>query len=69
MRATTFDGNRIRFDFVDGSNRASPDEPHMHALTMTLLDENRIQHEWEMHKDGKKQHSEKFILTRIGATD
>ena len=69
MRATTFDGNCVRFDFVDGGNMASPDEPHMHALTMTLLDDNKIQHEWEMHKDGKKQHSEKFILTRIDMAD
>lgn len=64
MRATGFDKNQIHFQFVDASNMASPAESHMHALTITFIDDQHIRHEWENFEDGKKQHTAVFALTR-----
>ena len=64
MHARGIQDNKIGFQFKDGGNMASPDEMHMHSLTITFLDSDRIQHEWQLYRDGKKDHAEKFILTR-----
>jgi peroxiredoxin len=65
MRAQRFEKDRIVFAFVDASNMASRDEPHMHALTITLSGDDRITHEWAMYEKGEKTHTEAFELTRV----
>ena len=65
MRAKSFDGGKLRFQFVDGSNMKSGKETHMHALTIKLLDDDRMIHEWELYADGKKQQTVVITLNRV----
>ncbi len=57
------DGRVITFNFVDATNLASPDAPHMHRMVLTLVDENHHTEEWTFMDHGK-EHSEMFDLHR-----
>jgi hypothetical protein len=48
MQADASDGKTIAFHFVDGTNLAGPDAPHMNDLTITFVDANHITQEWAM---------------------
>lgn len=67
MKATNVKGNKYIFKFVDGTNMASDKEMHMGGLTLTIVDQDHIRHEWTLFKDGKPQrdHQEVFELTRV----
>ena len=62
MRAKGFDGETLRFEFLDGSNMESNRESHMLAMTIKFLDDGRMQHEWEMYMDGQKQQTVSLTL-------
>jgi hypothetical protein len=55
MRAKAVEGNRLRFEYVDVSNLARPDDHHMSGLVMTLPAPDRLVHEWSSRASGKEQ--------------
>ena len=55
----------LRFEFVDGTNMASEKETHMRSLTVKFLDRDRMQHEWDLYADGKKQKTVTLTLHRV----
>lgn len=63
LRATSLDGNKMRFVFERGDNMKFADL-HIHDLTITFLDPNHIIQEWEAYKDGKPEHSTTLEFTR-----
>ena len=64
MQATTSpDGKTITFDFVDGTNLASPEIGHMHRMVLSLLDANHHTEEWT-YSDHGKETKEVFDLRR-----
>lgn len=67
MKARKFTDNKLEFRFIDGSNMASPKEMHMGGLRLTLVDENHLEHEWQLFMDGKpvKEHKTAFRFERM----
>jgi hypothetical protein len=64
MQATTSpDGKTITFDFVDGTNLASPETGHMHRMVLSMLDANHHTEEWT-YSDHGKETKEVFDLRR-----
>lgn len=43
----------------------SKKEPHMHAVTVTLVDNNKLKEEWVFYKDGKEESATLFSFNRI----
>jgi len=58
--------NLIRFNFVDITNLASPEAPHVHGFSMRLLDANHIELEFAFQGNHKKS-TEHITLTRVAA--
>ena len=55
MKATASpDGKTITFEFVDGTNIASPATPHMQRVVLKLLAPNHHIEEWTFSVDGKE---------------
>ncbi len=66
MRATPLsDTSTIAFSYVDGTNMASDQAPHMHSVTFDFLGEDQIKTVWSMHADGAEQSQAKFSLKRV----
>jgi hypothetical protein len=57
------DGKTITFKFVDATNLDSPETGHMHAMVLTLVDENHHTEEWTFLNHGKEM-KEVFDLRR-----
>ncbi len=56
----------IKFVFQDGTNMQSPNDPHMHAVTYTFIDDDHLKAEWVYYKDGKPaMEPTAFVLTRV----
>ena len=47
------DGKTFTFDFLDTTNLASPADPHMHKLVLTILDKERFTEKWFFSANGK----------------
>jgi hypothetical protein len=66
MQATTSaDGKTITFNFIDATNLASADTPHMKSVVFTVVDANHHIQEWHFATPGKEI-VEKFDLQRKG---
>jgi len=65
MAATGLDGSTIRFQFVDATNLANANAGHMHNATLRLIDDNRIESEWQFYEDQRPKMTEKFAYTRV----
>jgi hypothetical protein len=48
------DGKTITFNFIDGTNLASPAAPHMHKMVLTFVDKDHFTEAWTFHKDSKE---------------
>lgn len=60
----------LAFDFIDGTNMASPNDMHIHSLTMTFADDDHVTAAWRAYQDGKpSEHSPDFKLARVKDTD
>ena len=57
------DGRTISFNFVDGTNIASPKAGHMDHLVITIADADHHTEDWTFVKDGKEL-KEHFELAR-----
>jgi len=55
--ATEKRGDRIEFRFLDVTNLASPDEPHMVRMAFTRIDDTRIRKEEVYRVDGREEAS------------
>jgi hypothetical protein len=65
LKAASIDltANVYRFDFVDITNLATPDAPHVHGFTMHLVDPDHLQLEFAFTAKGKES-LEHITLTR-----
>lgn len=64
MQATpSADGKSITFTFVDATNLASPDAPHMKSVTFNFIDDNHHTEEWHFAVPGKEM-TQRFDLQR-----
>jgi len=52
MRLTSAEGNKLRFEFVDGANIKSRNDAHMDSLELTI-EGDKLSESWEYFKDGK----------------
>lgn len=57
------DGKTITFNFVDGTNIASNDTPHMRSVVFTFIDTSHHTEEWHFALPGKEM-IERFDLER-----
>lgn len=48
------DGKTLTFDFVDATNLASPDAPHMHRVVFSFIDASHHTEEWHFAVGGKE---------------
>ena len=61
--STSPDGKTITFNFLDATNLASPDTPHMDHVVFTFIDANHHVEEWHFSLQGKDM-VKKFDLER-----
>jgi hypothetical protein len=45
--------NELSFDFVSAGNLPSLNDPHMHSLKITFVDDNDLKEEWQTYIGGK----------------
>ena len=54
----------LHFQFVDATNLATPNDPHMDHVTITTAGSDRLVQEWAF-KAGDKVQTEKFSYSRV----
>jgi hypothetical protein len=64
MALKTADDNNMTFELISNSDIKANTEPHMHAMTVSFVDENNIVESWTWYEDGKKKETATFKLTR-----
>ena len=64
MQLDNTDGKLFEFQYLDGINIDRETTGHMGGLTLTILDENTIQQEWDYYEGGEVKDSGKFTFTR-----
>ena len=57
-------GNSITLSYIDGTGMRSMHDKHMHELTLTLIDDRHINHEWTVFENGRKQVTHTFAFAR-----
>ncbi len=63
--APSSDTSKIAFTYLDGTNKASDQVPHMHRVTFDFLGEDEIKTVWSMYADGAEQSQARFSLKRV----
>jgi hypothetical protein len=43
----------LEFDFLDATNLSSPDDGHMHSLTLKLTDKDHLEQDWSWKEGGQ----------------
>jgi hypothetical protein len=61
------DGKTITFNFIDGTNMASPKAGHMDHLVITMPDADHHTEDWTFVQEDGKQMKEHFELARVKA--
>jgi hypothetical protein len=61
------DGKTITFNFIDGTNMASPTAGHMDHLVITMPDADHHTEDWTFVREDGKQMKEHFELARVKA--
>ncbi len=64
MSLMSADDHSMFFEMKKSAGLASAKEAHMHALKLTIVDENTVKQEWTHFMDGKKQNDVAFTLKR-----
>jgi hypothetical protein len=54
---------KLQFAFVDASNLASPNDPHMHTVAFNVQDRDHMTQDWVLSQDGKEM-THTFTLQR-----
>lgn len=68
VQASGTDPLQLRFDFTGGANIDPAKDMHMHAGTLTLRGEDRLEAEWSVYDKGKPAGANRFFLGRVKAT-
>jgi len=63
MRAAATPEGPLHFAFVDATNLATPNDPHMDSVTISLPEKGAFSQDWSF-KAGGKVTSDKFSFTR-----
>jgi len=58
------DGGTIDFKCAGGDNIPTEDTPHMHAMSLKIVDENHVAATWSHHAGGSEDHSTTLNLVR-----
>ena len=64
MKLISSDGKVMAFEMDEPVGLQSENEAHMHAVTLTLKDDNSLQQRWTHYVDGKQAGSVTFELQR-----
>jgi hypothetical protein len=67
MRATQIsdDGGDVLFEFIDGTNMASRDTPHMDKAHFKFDGTDKIHEQWTFYSNGKEQWMEEIEYKRV----
>lgn len=58
--------DELIFEFAGGGENLSPDQDtHMHSSKIVFIRENQIESEWDIYSRGKKEGSNRFLISRI----
>lgn len=57
-------GNSITMSYIDGTGMRSLQDKHMHQLTLTIIDNRHINHEWTVFEHGHAQVTHTFTFSR-----
>jgi hypothetical protein len=58
------DASKLEFKFAGGSNINPGKDMHMHDLTLTFVDADRVRAEWTLYRDGQQSGVKTFDLKR-----
>jgi hypothetical protein len=58
------DGKKLAFKFTGAGNLKSEKDPHMHDLTIELVDDDHIKSTWTFYQDGKPAEKATFDMKR-----
>ncbi len=64
MKLKAADAKSISFEMDEPRGIQSTEEPHMHAVTLTLKSDNELQQQWTHYVNGKQADIVTFNLTR-----
>jgi hypothetical protein len=68
--AATSTANELRFEFAGGGENLDPEtDIHMHSGRILFLNEDQIESEWDIYRDGKKEGSNRFYVRRLTTLD
>ncbi len=67
--AKTDDPKVLKFVYLDGTSMKSVEDPHMHQLTMTLVEQDQLQHEWVFFAGGTQQFVVRLDLERSRSSE
>ena len=67
MAARSFDtdSGELVFEFIDGTNLSSAEAGHMRTVTITFLDGDHFESEWQFYKDRKPAMTERARYARV----
>ncbi|MXX11455.1 MAG: hypothetical protein F4201_04925 [Nitrospira sp. SB0677_bin_15] len=57
-------GNFIPLSYIDGTGMRSVQDKHMHKLTLTIIDNRHINHEWTVFENGRELATHTFAFAR-----
>ncbi len=57
--------DKFTFNFIDGGNIKSLNDPHMHSLILTFKDQDHVSQEWSCYENGKAKEAHLIELTKI----
>ncbi|MGB7292217.1 MAG: hypothetical protein WBD99_08605 [Thermodesulfobacteriota bacterium] len=58
------DDKNMTFDLISNSDIKADTEPHMHAMTISFVDDNNIVESWTLYEYGKAKENATFKLSR-----
>ena len=64
MQLKNTDGKSFKFQFLDGVNIDRETTGHMGGMTLTVVDEDTIEHEWDYYEGGEVKDSGSFTFTK-----
>jgi|SRR5579872_4510003 len=64
-RAYNAEAGELKFEFLDATNLANPNAPHMHNVTLHFVDADHLTNDWQFFVDGKLKKTDSIQLTRV----
>lgn len=64
MKLASSEGKTLKFEFVDGGNIKTRNDPHMDSVTFTI-DGDKLSEDWSFYADGKVTGHTVFEMTRV----